>query len=88
MDIKKLERLSGIELPMEHKELVQKSIEDVWSMMMSLKDVVVDEGDVKEPIYTPTVFKQRHDVMFDAVEGVEGVKIKEGKFEAPRVLRK
>lgn len=88
MDIKNLERLSGIELPIEHKELVQKSIEDVWTMMMSLKDVMVDESDIDKPIYTPSVFKQRHDVVFDADKSVDGIKVKEGKFEAPRVLRK
>lgn len=86
MDIEKLEKLSCLKLSANDREKISESIEGVWSLLHQLENVATPEVIVQEK--KPTIFVEREDIIVDITMPIAGIKAIEGKFEAPRVVRK
>lgn len=87
MDISGLEKLSCLQIKKEDKEKIVNGLNSVWHLMEDLKSVDIDNK-MNEEKLIPTIFVERKDVMFNTEDNVNGIKMQDSKFEAPRVVRK
>lgn len=86
MDLEKLEKLSCLKIKEENKEKIINGINSVWLLMEELNEIKVKKVEYNE--LNETVFNERKDIFVDKEDGTSGIKIFDGKFDAPRVVRK
>lgn len=87
VDIKKLEKLSCLNLSEDVKEKVATSIEGVMAMIQEIEQL--DTPVLKSNDYRKTSLSvNAEEIMYDRKQDVQGIHLEDGMFLAPKVIKK